>query len=74
MDTLIVCINDIIPVSNAYDSYFVEEYINRNQMLVASKKVVYCLGYHGTGYIFVRMKRKIANNCLKGNDEWYSAE
>lgn len=43
--------NDIIPVSNAYDSYFEEEYINRNQMLVASKKVVYCLGYHGTEYI-----------------------
>lgn len=43
--------NNIIPVSNAYDFYFEDEYINRNKLLCSTQKVQYCLGYKGTEYI-----------------------
>lgn len=43
--------NDIIPASNVYDFYFEDEYIKRNQMLVGTQKVTWCLTYQGTEYI-----------------------
>lgn len=41
--------NDIVPVSNFYDSYYYEAYKNRNQMLFETKKVIYWLGAKNSG-------------------------
>ena len=38
--------NDIIPVSNSYDSYYEKEYVEFNTKVLDQNKVKYYLGYH----------------------------
>lgn len=56
--------NEIIPVSNSYDAYYLDEYIDFNSMLILQDKVKYFLGYQmGRYYYFDEMLRNT-------NDDW----